>query len=452
MINRKIKPVSEEKLSFSLPEIHQTTLTNGLKVFYIRKQKLPITKIDLLIECGSKFDPENKKGLSQLTSMVLDEGADGLSALDISDIFDTLGSNFSISSGSDSIIMKLQSLSENFEKSLEIFTKILLKPDFNQKDFEREKKKLQTRLLQLSDEPEFLAQQIFEHLVFSENNPYSFSSMGYQDNIISINNDDVKNFYSDSFSPNTSNLVAVGNNDFDSFTKIIEKYFVNWKSMPRQKNLTFEAEIKQRKVYFFHKENSVQSEIRIGHHSLKRNSYDYFHRLLLNTILGGQFTSRINLNLREKKGYTYGAFSSFSYYKEAAFFYVSTSVGKENTVDAINEIYKELESIKKGVSNEEMEFAKSSIIKKFPSNFETYRQIAGNLTTMVFHSLSSDFFDTYIFNVENVAGVDVKEAAQNLIHPEQAFCVVVGDRLKLYDSLKSFGFDVVEVNEKGTII
>lgn len=452
MINRKIKPVSEEKLSFSLPEIHQATLTNGLKVFYIRKQKLPITKIDLLIECGSKFDPENKKGLSQLTSMVLDEGADGLSALDISDIFDTLGSNFSISSGSDSIIMKLQSLSENFEKSLEIFTKILLKPDFNQKDFEREKKKLQTRLLQLSDEPEFLAQQIFEHLVFSENNPYSFSSMGYQDNIISINNDDVKNFYSDSFSPNTSNLVAVGNNDFDSFTKIIEKYFVNWKSMPRQKNLTFEAEIKQRKVYFFHKANSVQSEIRIGHHSLKRNSYDYFHRLLLNTILGGQFTSRINLNLREKKGYTYGAFSSFSYYKEAAFFYVSTSVGKENTVDAINEIYKELESIKKGVSNEEMEFAKSSIIKKFPSNFETYRQIAGNLTTMVFHSLSSDFFDTYIFNVENVAGVDVKEAAQNLIHPEQAFCVVVGDRLKLYDSLKSFGFDVVEVNEKGTII
>ncbi|MCJ7552730.1 MAG: insulinase family protein [Ignavibacteriaceae bacterium] len=449
MINRKQKPEPAGELFFSLPEIQETTLSNGLKVVYIQKEKLPITRLNLMIECGSKFDPINKKGLSNLTSMVIDEGADGLSAVEISDVFDMLGSNFSVSSGAESINLKLQTLTENLEGSLDIFSKVLLKPDFKQQDFEREKRKISTRLLQLGDEPEFLAERIFEFLLFGENNPYSFPSLGYVDNIENLQLNDIKKFYSDKFSPKVSNLVAVGNSDFVSFTKVMVQYFKDWDLPTERTVLSDDDSINSKNIFLFDKKDSVQSEIRIGHPSVKRNSYSFFPRLILNTILGGQFTSRINLNLRENKGYTYGVFSTFSYLKDAAYFYVSTSVGIENTLNAVNEIYFELEKIQSGVTDEELEFAKSSIIKKFPSNFESYRQITGNLTTKIIHSLPDNYFNTYIENVSAVNSDQVKEAAQNLIHPEEAFCVIVGDKNKLYSQLKDTGLKIVEVDYKG---
>ncbi|MFO7526140.1 MAG: insulinase family protein, partial [Ignavibacteriaceae bacterium] len=176
---------------------------------------------------------------------------------------------------------------------------------------------------------------------------------------------------------------------------------------------------------------------------------DYFQRLILNTVLGGQFTSRINLNLRENKGYTYGAFSHFSYLKEAAYFYVSTSVGIENTVNAIKEIYSELEKIQEGISDDELEFAKSSIIRNFPSNFETYRQITNNLSSRVLHNLPDDYFNTYIDNVLSVNSEQIKFAAQKFINPDNALCVIVGDKDKLSGPLKTMGLEIVETDYKG---
>jgi zinc protease len=452
MINRKVKPESEKELFFNLPEIQEVTLDNGLKIIYIQKEKLPVTRLNLMIECGSKFDPAGKKGLSNLTSMVLDEGADGLSALEISDAFDTLGSNFTVNSDDESINLKLQTLTEQLESSLNLFSKVLLKPDFRQLDFEREKRKVLTRLLQLSDEPDFTAQRILEYLVFSKNNPYAYPSLGYIEDIENLEIDDLKNYYSGKFSPSNSYLVAAGSYGFEDFLRVIKHYFNNWNSSVQKTELAYDNKFEKKKIFLFNKKDSVQSEIRIGHSSVKRNSYSFFPRLLLNTILGGQFTSRINLNLREAKGYTYGAFSSFSYFKDSAFFYVSTSVSNENTVDAINEIYSELENIRNGVSDEELEFAKSSIIKKFPSNFETYRQITGNLATKVIHSLPNSFFNSYIDNVSSVSSEQIKKAAQDLILPDNAFCVIVGDKNKLEGSLKTTGMDIIEVDDKGIIL
>ena len=452
MINRKIKPESEKEIFFNLPEIQEETLVNGLRIIYIQKEKLPITRLNLMIECGSKFNPVGKKGLSNLTSMVLDEGADGLTALEISDAFDMLGSNFTVNSDDESINLKLQTLTEQLESSLSIFSKVLLKPDFKEQDFEREKRKILTRLLQLSDEPDFTAQRILEFLVFSENNPYAYPSLGYVEDIENIKIDDLKSHYSQNFSPSNSYLVAAGNSEFEDFLKVIKPHFNNWNSSAVKSELSFENKFEKKKIFLFNKKDSVQSEIRIGHSSVKRNIYSFFPRLLLNTILGGQFTSRINLNLREDKGYTYGAFSSFSYLKDSAFFYVSTSVSNENTFDAVNEIYSELQNIRNGVSDAELEFAKSSIIKKFPANFETYRQITGNLATKVIHSLPNSFFNSYIDNVSNVTSEQVKKAAQDLILPDNAFCVIVGDKSKLESSLKTAGMDIIEVDDKGKII
>lgn len=452
MINRKLKPDSSESILFSLPEMQEETLSNGLKIVYIQKRKLPISRMNLMTRAGSKFDPNNQKGLSNLLSMEIDEGAGGMTSLEISDAFDTLGANFSVNSDSESVNLKLQTLTENLESSLDIFSKILLKPDFRSQDFEREKRKILTKLLQLSDEPDFIAQRILEFLAFQENNSYAYPTLGYTENIETIQNEHIKQFYSQKFTPAFSHLVAVGNLDFSKFVKVIESHFQIWNSASDPTELIFNENLTAKKIFIYDKKDSVQSEIRVGHPSVKRNSYNFFPRMILNTILGGQFSSRINLNLRENKGYTYGAFSSFSYFKDAALFYVSTSVGIDNTIEATNEIYKELDNILNGVTDAEMNFAKSSIIKKFPSNFETYRQITSNLASKVIHSLPDDFFNTYIENVSNVTKEQVNKAAEELIKPEEAFCVLVADKNKLIDSLKTTKMEIVEVDDKGKMI
>lgn len=449
MIDRKLKPEPSGEITFSLPDINKISLSNGLKVYYIHKEKLPVTRINLIIGCGSRFDPLNQKGISNLTSMVMDEGADGMSSLEISDAFNILGSNFSIHSDTESVNLGLQSLTENFETSMDIFSKVLLNPDFNNPDFEREKKKILTRLIQLRDEPDYLAEQIFEFRSFGNNNPYSFPTLGYDNEIGSLKTEDAKDFYTRKFSPAVSNLVAVGSLNFDTLIEVLENNFSDWRTHPDKVHLTGSTSANRKMIFLFDKKDSVQSEIRIGHTSPIRNSKDYFQRLILNTVLGGQFTSRINLNLRENKGYTYGAFSHFSYLKEAAYFYVSTSVGIENTVNAIKEIYSELEKIQEGITDDELEFAKSSIVRNFPSNFESYRQITNNLSSRVLHNLPDDYFNTYIDNVLSVNSEQIKFAAQKFINPDNALCVIVGDKDKLSGPLETMGLEIIETDYKG---
>ena len=168
IIDRKNKPEVKSEISFNLPQPLELFLANGLRVIFIQKNKLPMIRMSLMINAGSKFDSANKSGLSHLTSLVLDEGADGMNSLELSDEFDILGSSFNISTDNDLINISLQTLSDKFERSLQLFSKVLLKPSFHQQEFEREKKKLITRILQSKDEPDYLADQIFDKILLGE--------------------------------------------------------------------------------------------------------------------------------------------------------------------------------------------------------------------------------------------------------------------------------------------
>jgi zinc protease len=230
------------------------------------------------------------------------------------------------------------------------------------------------------------------------------------------------------------------------------KLFSNWKS--KQSLSEFNAPVKGEsqfnkigKIFLVHKDDAAQSEIRAGHLTSKRNSKNFFAKTVLNTIFGGQFTSRINLNLRENKGYTYGAFSRFNYHMHDAYFYISTSVSSENTVNAIKEILFELNKIREGATSEELEFAKSSIIRKFPSRFETYMQEASNLVNLVIYSLPDNYYNTYIDELKTVSLEDVKKAAVENIHPDEIIFTIVGNRNKISSQLKDVGLgEVVEVD------
>jgi len=453
MINRKTQPLPAGEIEFSLPVINEFQIKNGLKILFVKKDKLPLVQFLLLCNAGCVFDPQDKKGLANLTAMMLDEGAGEYDALQLSDEIDMLGSHLSIRSDEDNIVLSLQTLKENVERSFELLSKIITQPHLNEKDFNREKRKVLTRILQRKDNPDEIADNIFEYNLYGKENPYSNLSLGTEIDVSSVSIDDVVDYYSKFLTAHNSVLIVVGDTSEMQLKNLIEKNLEDWKTTEAVKKNIPEPLRKGSMIIFFHKENALQSEIRIGHLTSKRNEGNYFAKLLLNTILGGQFTSRINLNLRENKGYTYGAFSRFNYYKHQAHFNVSTSVSTENTGNAIREILSELKKIREGVTNDEIDFAKSSLIRKFPSNFETYSQVAGNLTGKVIFSLPDDYFNTYINNVKKVAKEEVNASAADEILSEEVLIAVVGDKNKIIEQFMEFPNSViVEVNSEGNEI
>jgi zinc protease len=450
MIDRSIKPKPKEGINFHLPGIVKFGSNNGLKILYVKKKTLPIVQLNLVIEAGSKFDPENKKGISNLLAAMIDEGAGEYDAFQLSNEIEMLGSLLQISSDQDCLYVSLLSIEENFKRSFELFSKILTSPRFDENDFLREKRRALVKILQSRDEPSYVASTVFEKTVFGESHPYSFPEIGLKDTVEKIDNIDLKSFYKNHIIPNNSTMVVVGSVDKERIEDLEEQYLDNWKFKTHSlKKLPLPVKA-QRKIYLINKDDAAQSEIRIGHLSSPRNSKDYFAKYVMNMILGGQFTSRINLSLREQKGYTYGAHSSFNYIKEAAYFSVSTSVNSGDTLNAIKEIIKELEAIRQQITDEELYLAKSSIIRKYPSIFETYGYVARNLITKVIHDLPDDYFNTYIQNIQKVSLEDALTAAQNNIYTDALIIVVVGNANILRSQLAQISsYELAELDTDG---
>jgi len=442
-LNRINAPQPESELKFKIPSFDNFKLDNGIQTYFIHKKELPIINLSFILNTGSKSDPANKKGLSNLLSLCIDEGAGNYNALQLAEEFDLRGASYSIHINNDITTLGLQVLSEHFEDTLKLLTDIILTPHLNEEDFNRERRKISTRILQLQDEPDYIANSAFEYLLFSKENAYAYPVSGFPADLSTLNVTDVRNFYNDFFSQGNSAIVIAGSIDKERLKNLLNNNFGRWQNKFRQRDFSNPNIETKNQVFVIDKKNSVQTEIRSGHLTSKRNQDDFFKKLLLNHILGGQFTSRINLNLREKHGYTYGAYSRFNYYKDNAFFYVSTSVSTENTSLAMSEIFSELEGIRKGVTEEELIFAKSSITKKYPSNFETCGHLVSNLINKLLFNVPDDFFNSYIENIDNVSLEDVNQSAIKNIHPKNSITILVGNRKELEKQLTSDRFGEV---------
>ncbi len=435
MIDRTKIPVPTGNVSFEIPQIKHFISPKGDDVYFIGKNKLPIVNFSILFNCGSKFDSIENKGLALLTSFMIDEGAGKYDTFQISNEFEKLGTIFNINVNHDSFLFSILTLRENFERSLELLSMIINQPRFDEKDFHREKKKLIDKILQLKDEPGFIASVAFDKQIFKDCY-YAYPSIGYEHTVININIDDVKNYYHKYIKKSKRKFIVTGNTSEEEISKLIDKYFDV--TEPSFENIIFELQQDTSTRYFIvHKENSAQGEIRIGHLSKKRNSPDYFAKKIMNSILGGEFFSRINLNLREHKGFTYGAHSAFYYHQNAGYFEVSTSVNINNVAEAVHEILIELEKIKTHISDEEIKLAKSFSIKHFPANFETYTQLAQSIILLLNHNLPLNYYNEYIKNIESVDKVDVINAAKENIHPEKLTILVVGDKNKILPQFKN---------------
>ncbi len=452
-LDRTVKPFPKDEINFSLPAVESLKSNDGLQIFMAHKDNLPLIQFNLVVNAGSKLDPEGKKGLSNLVAMTIDEGAGNYNSLQLSDQFEILGTSFNVSADDDLITFSIKTLKENFKRSFDLLKSIINSPHFDVKDFEREKRKVLVRLLQIKDDPEEIADILYEKLIFGGSNPYAYSTLGNDKNLNNIEVSSVNTFYKENFFPRNSALFIAGDFNREEIIQHANSLFENQNDKKTDNFAIDSTEQKETRIYLFHKPDAAQSEIRIGHISDKRNENDYYSKLLMNNILGGQFSSRINLNLREKKGYTYGAFSRFNYYKDAGYFYVSTSVGTENTVNAVKEILFELKEIQNGAKKEELAFSKSSIVRRFPSNFETNKQITSNLISKYVFSLPDDYFNNYIDKIENVNLGDINIAAKENISVDNLVILIVGDKNKIANELSQLQLgNICEVNEFGEII
>lgn len=445
MIERSIKPEPQKGIVFEIPEIEKFELSNGLKVFLVKKNSLPIVQFNYMTGSGSKSDPENKKGLAYLTALLIDEGAGNLSALELDNEIESLGSVLKVSCDHDSLSITLLTLKEHINKSFEIFSDIILRPRFEQDDFNREHKKLLNKIIQAGNEPSYVADTVFEKLVF-ENSNYMHPAMGRKETVENITNQDVINFYKNNFYADNSALIVTGNITKNEIISLTGGGISDLKTGIIDEPKFESLKPGKGKIYFVHKDDAAQSEIRVGHITNGRKHPDYFAKLLMNTILGGQFSSRLNSNLREDKGFTYGINSGFYYNKVSGQFEISTAVQSQNTGAAINEIFSEIKGIHENIFDEEIEFAKSYLIKRFPSQFETYSQVSRQILTLVHYNLPDDYFNTYIGKIEGTSNQDIKNAALNYINMNELKIIVVGDKKIVFDDLKKLNKEVIELD------
>ncbi len=450
MIDRTTPPQIIEQAKFHLPEIQQITSARGMKGLFIQKAKLPMVQFTLIVSTGCILDEEGKSGLANLTAILIDEGAGGLSALELNNRFELLGSSIQISINHEFMYFTILSLEEKFEESMSLLSKILAQPHFEQNEFLREKSKVLAQLLQIKDEPDTIADRVFEEQVFGARNKLGHFNLGKEKDIELLSNEDVKNFYHSFISSGRSGFVCAGSLNASDLRKFVDQFVDSFGEEKNVANPAFLVPAKKRRLIYVHKTDAQQTEIRIGNLSGKRSDTDFYAKAVMNTILGGQFNSRINFKLRETKGFTYGANSYFAYRKETGYFSLTTSVQSEHTIEAVQDIFSELKQIKETISAEELEAAKLSIIRRFPSNFETYYQLASGLNTLYTYDLQPSYFDEYLSKVQAVTINDALTAAKKNIKEDEMVVVLVGDKTQFISQLNEFDFDeIMEMNEDG---
>ncbi len=447
---RSDAPQTNGTIEFHLPKLNEFVLNNGLEVMFVKKENLPIINLNLLVNAGSKFDPSNKNGLAYLTSLLIDEGAGKYNSLELDDAIESLGSIFNISTDNDSVHLSMLTLKENIEQSIELLSLIFQAPNFLQDDFHREKKKLLSKIIQNQNEPSYIASTNFDEIIF-EDTVYQNSVIGEKESVENITNNDVIGFYKKYYQANNSKLIVVGNINQNELEQALNNYFTQESSDELVKLKEPEFKEQKSKFYLIHKKGAAQSEIRIGHISELRNEDDYFAKAITNSILGGQFSSRLNLNLREDKGFTYGIHSYFGYHKDAGYFEISTSVNSKDTGAAIVEIQKEINGIKSEIFDEEIEFTKSYLVKRFPAMFETYSQISNHLSTLLKYNLSKNYFDTYIERITNCTRNGIEKTAKEKIKNDDLIYLIVGDRATVLPQLEGItDLEIVEIGVDNT--
>ncbi len=414
--------------SLKLPAIQKRTLSNGLPVWIVELHKVPVVHVTLAVRAGSAADPDGKFGLANLTAEMLDEGAAARDALQIADAVDYLGASLSASSASDAAFVDLHVPVARLGDALPIMADVALRPTFPEEELKRVREELLTSILQAADNPAALVQFAFSRLVYGPSHRYGTALNGTAAAVKGFSVADVRQFHSSRYVPSNGVLIVTGDVTPAAVVAQLEKAFGSWKgaaAAPTQ--VPAASQLTARKVHLVDKPGAPQSQIRLGWVGVPRSTPDYFALRVLNTLLGGSFTSRLNQNLREEHGYSYGASSSFDMRSSAGPFYAAAGVQSDKTAEALSEFFKELDAIRKPIAPDELEKVKNYVAMQLPRNFETTQSLAASLAQLFVFNLPADYYETFTARVRAVTAGDVQRAAERYIQPGKFAVVVVGD-------------------------
>ena len=441
---RSRPPKLPDPKPLQLPQVQHFELSNGLKVILMEKHEVPLVQLNVVVKTGTINDPRDKTGLANITLDMMDEGAAGKSSLELSDAIDFLGAEISTKAGRYYSEVDLHTPLSKFEEALKIMGDIILHPDFPENELDRKKKERLTIITQWHDNPSAIAGMAFNKYLYGDH-PYGRIYLGNEKSINSFSIDDLKNFYNEYFKSNNAFVVAVGDIKKDELQNKLENVFSKWENGNVEEVSIAEPEqVKKRIIYLIDKSGSAQSVIYIGRIGPKRLTPEYNSIIVMNTILGGSFTSRLNDNLREQHGYTYGARSRFSFGPIPGNFIAYSSVQTEVTDKALMEFFKELNRIREPIPQEEVNRAKNLVALSYPSDFQSVFNIAGQLKDMVEYNLPSDYFDNYINQILNVQEDEINSAAEKYIVPDKMIVVVVGDKTKIEDGIKALNLGEIK--------
>jgi zinc protease len=451
-VDRNAMPGPAPQKAFALPPRQTFALKNGLKVVLVEHRKVPAVALDLVVRGGSTADPEGKDGLAMMTVSMLDEGAAGKTSIQIADALEGLGAELNLSADLDSVSANLTSLKSNLVPSLGILADVVLRPDFPAEELERQRKSRLVSFAQSEDQPEYLASLALNRTLFA-GTPYGHLSRGDRKGVQSISVDDLLSYWARRFVPSNAFLVVAGDTTRAEIEPLLEKTFGGWSGTPVQA-APFPP-VKPhgpRAVYLVDKPGSAQSVILCGLVAGPRNTPDYAAQTLLNAILGGQFGSRINLNLREDKGYTYGARTSFSLSKESGYFLSTAPVASAVTAPALKEMLGEMDGILglKPATEAEMDATKGFLVGGYPRGFETTGDIAGRVSAAVLYGLPDDALETLPTQIQALTPPQVQAAAKAYLKPENLAVVVVGDKAAILPDLRKLNLGpIVELDKEG---
>ncbi len=452
LVNRAQLPEPGPAPEWGPPEVTELPLSNGAKLWYLKKGSTPLVSVQLVLPNGASSDPVGKEGLTQFTIDMLDEGAGKLSALALSEELQRLATDYGGRAATDSVDLGMSLLASNFDASMKILADIVMHPKFGYQDFSRRKGQLISQATADEKDTGTGRINVARSVLFGKGYG-SYSPGGDRVSLKRISLNDIKAQHKALFAPEGATFIVVGGIEIEAVKKGLEEAFKDWKGAPSAKPRALEADGKSGGVHFVNYPGATQSALAIAVRAEPNDTKDYFQQEVYNWVLGGAFTSRLNLNLREDKGYTYGARSSFVRWNQTGFLWLAAKVKSETTRASIDEMLKEVAGPcgARPLSQKERDEAVNGMLLGFPGQFETVSGTAMQLAEARWEGHGPDWFSTYFASLDKVNLSGAQAVAKRYCDPKRYVVVVAGDLATVEPTLKDLGRELVTYDELGNV-
>lgn len=446
------KPGASSPLHLPVPE--QFKLSNGLTVLYSERPGLPLVAASLVFRAGSGANPVDRPGLASMTARMLQQGTATRSAPQIADRAADLGATLGSRASADASSISTHSLSRNFPDALELLADVALHPSFPQAEIERVRSERLAALVQEKDDPNSVAFRVAAAALYGAHHTYGYPDTGTAGSIKAVTREDLLHFWQQNYSPNDAALIVSGNIKLSALKPLLEKQFGAWMAGKPAAAAMGSPETTDAKLILVDRPGAPQTTLVCFSMGLARSTPDYARVEVMNTDLGGLFSSRINMNLREAHGYTYGAGSAFIYHRAPGPFIVYSDVRTDVTAPAVTEIVNELKRMRETpMTAAEMSLSKDSITRSLPGRFERGTEAAGSFAELFVYGFPLDYYSILPERINAVTAEQAQAAAQKYILPEKIAVLAVGDRAKIEEELKKLNLGKVEIRDtEGKII